>query len=140
MFLDLSGRLCVVVGGGGVGLRRAETLLTCGARVKLIDPAPVPAPEGVEHVRRDYRAGDLEGAALAVAATGSRPVNRRVGLDAKALGIPVSVADCQEECTFFFPALCLGDGLAVGVVSDGSRHAETARVAKAIRQCLEELS
>ena len=60
--------------------------------------------------------------------------------EARALGIPVSVADAQEECTFFFPAVCLGDGLVAGVVSDGVGHRRTAEAAKAIRKTLEELA
>ena len=81
----------------------------------------------------------MEGAALAIAATNDRSVNRRVGEDAKALGIPVSVADCEAECSFYFPAICVGDGLVAGVVSEGKDHHRTARAAKAIRKVLEEL-
>ena len=61
------------------------------------------------------------------------------GEDAWALGIPVSVADAQEV-QFFFPAVCLGDGLVAGVVSDGVGHRRTAEAAKAIRKTLEELA
>lgn len=139
LFLDLSGRTCVVVGGGAIGARRARVLLSFGAQVTVIDPAPVSLPEGVRHLCRSYEHGDLDGAALAVAATGDRQVNRQVGQDARKLGVPVSVADRQEECTFFFPAVCLGNGLVAGIVSDGGDHAKTARAAKAVRKCLEEI-
>ena len=81
----------------------------------------------------------LAGAALAVAATDDRAVNRAVGEEARALGIPVSVADCPEECTFFFPAVCTGENLVAGVIGRGDDHARTARAARAIRSALEGL-
>lgn len=140
LFLDLDGKHCVIIGGGAVGARRAGVLLRFGAHVTVVDPAPGPLPEGVDCLRRGYERGDLDGAALAVAAADDRQVNRRVGQDAKAQGIPVSVADCPEECTFFFPAVCLGEGLVAGVVSQDGDHHKTARAARAIRKCLEELS
>ena len=80
----------------------------------------------------------LAGAALAVAATDDRAVNRAVGEEAKVQGIPVSVADCPEECTFFFPALCTGHGVIAGVSGDGGDHRNTAEAARRIRQTLEE--
>ena len=81
----------------------------------------------------------LAGAALAVAATDDRAVHRAVGEEARALGIPVSVADCPEECTFFFPAVCTGENLVAGVIGRGDDHARTARAARAIRSALEGL-
>lgn len=139
LFVDLSGQRCVVVGGGGVACRRAGVLRQFGAQVTLIAPACKNLPEGVEWLERGYHTDDLEGCALAVAATDDRAVNRQVGTDARALGIPVSVADAPEECTFFFPAVCTGERLVAGVVSDGTDHHRTARAAKAIRKTLEEL-
>src|SRR6201986_1555791 len=64
--LRLTGRRCVVVGGGEVGLEKVEGLLACDGRVVLIAPQAVPAlrelaAEGSIHwVRREYAAGDLE--------------------------------------------------------------------------------
>ena len=48
------------------------------------------------------------------------------------------VADAPTACTFFFPALCVGEGLVAGVVGDGTDHAKTARCARQIRELLED--
>ena len=140
LFVDLSGKRCVVVGGGTIGARRAGVLARFGAEVTVISPAWTGGAEGVRWTPRPYAPGDLAGAFLAVAATDDRAVNRRVGEDAKALGIPVSVADRREECTFFFPAVCEGGGAVAGVVSQGGTdHHRAARAARAVRNALEEL-
>lgn len=139
LFVDLRGRKAVVVGGGPIALRRVRGLVECGAAVTVISPALARPVEGITHLPRPYRPGDLEGAFLAVAATDDRAVNRQVGEEARAAGIPVSVADCREECTFFFPALCTGSGLVAGVVGDGSDHHKTALAAQRIRKALEGL-
>lgn len=139
LFLNLLGKRAVVVGGGPVACRRAGVLARFGAEVTLVAPDCGELPEGISWEKRGYRSGELAGAALAVAATGDRSVNRQVGEEARALGIPVSVADSPEECTFFFPAICTGSGLVAGVVGRGDDHRLTARAAKAIRKTLEEL-
>ncbi len=139
LFLDLNGKKAVVVGGGKIALRRAGVLLSFGAEVTLIAPECESVPAGAVFCRRPYQPGDLAGAFLAVAATNCREVNRRVGQEAKAAGIFVSVADRKEESTFFFPAICTGGGLVSGVVSQGEEHKKTAAAARRIRTVLEEL-
>ena len=66
-------------------------------------------------------------------------MNHAVFGEAQALGIPVSVADCEAECSFYFPALCTGEDIIAGVVSSGKDHHRTARAAREIRKVLEEL-
>lgn len=141
LFVDLSGARCLVIGGGAVGSRRAEALARFGARVTVVDPAPLDgARRAADEVRaRPYRPGDEEGYALVIAATGDRGVNRMVGERCRRLGVPVSVADASDECTFFFPALCEGERVVAGAVSrdatpDG--HTLTARAAARIRDVL----
>ena len=68
-----------------------------------------------------------------------RAVKHRIAADCAFLGIPVSVADSAEESTFFFPAVCEGNGLTAGVVSRGAAHGKTAEAAKRIRRVLEEM-
>src|SRR6202012_638984 len=73
--LKLTGRRCVVVGGGEIALEKVEGLLACDGRVTLIAPDAVPAPgerarEGsIEWIEREYEAGDLEATFIAIAAT-----------------------------------------------------------------------
>ena len=139
LFVDLTGKKVVLVGGGTIASRRIATLRLFGCEIEVIAPELICSPEGIVWKQREYAPGDLEGAYLAVAATGSREVNPPVGVDAGKLGIPVSVADCEGECTFYFPAVCAGENLIAGVVSGGKDHHRTARAAKAIRRALEEL-
>lgn len=139
LFVSLVGARCLVVGAGAVGRRRAEALASHGAVVRVVDPraaeawANEAAPGSVELVLRPFLPGDEESCSLAVAATSDRETNRLVGERCRAAGIPVSVADAPDECTFFFPALCETEELCVGVVSRGGDHALVARVAEAIR-------
>ena len=57
--LKLTGRRCLVVGGGEIGLEKVEGLLACDGRVVLV------APEAVPELRQ-------------LAAEGSKQCNRRV--------------------------------------------------------------
>ena len=139
LFVDLTGKKVVLVGGGTIASRRIATLRLFGCEIEVIAPELKCSPEGLVWKQREYTPGDLEGAYLAIAATDSREVNHQVGVDAGKLGIPVSVADCEGECTFYFPAVCAGENLIAGVVSGGKDHHRTARAAKAIRRALEEL-
>lgn len=139
LFVDLRNKKAVLVGGGAVACRRAAVLESFGADVTVITPHWQGTNPPKHWLERRYEPGDLQGAFLAVAATDDRAVNRQIGEDAKALGVPVSVADAMDECTFFFPAICLGEGLVAGVVSDGTGHRRAAEAAKAIRKTLEEL-
>src|SRR5215210_6901123 len=86
--LRLTGRRCVVIGGGEVGLEKVEGLLACDGRVTLVAPEAVPelrelADEGsIRWERREYEPADLEGKLIAIAATGDSAVNIRVYEDA----------------------------------------------------------
>ena len=139
LFLDLTGRRAVVLGGGTVGLRRAEALAQFGAEVTVIAPRLVRELPGVRYLARRYQAGDLAGAFLAVAATDDPAVNAAAGREAQERGVLFNRSDCPEACGFFFPAICEGGGLTAGVVGDGSDHRRTAAVAKRIRETLEVL-
>ena len=139
LFVDLTGKKVVLVGGGTIAARRIATLRLFGCEIEVIAPELKCSPEGIRWQQRAYAHGDLKGAYLAIAATDSRETNHQVGVEAGELGIPVSVADCEGECTFYFPAVCTGENLIAGVVSGGKDHHRTARAAKAIRRALEEL-
>ena len=138
LFIDLTGKSAVVIGGGPIGLRRAEVLLRFGAQVTVVSPALARPAEGIIHLSRPYQAGDLKGAFLAVAATDNTAVNDAVEAEARWAGTLFNRSDDQSRCDFFFPAVCEGDGLIAGVVGDGGDHRKTAEAARRIRKVLEE--
>lgn len=137
LFVDLNGKSAVVVGGGIVGLRRAEVLRRFGAAVTVISPSLAHKAAGVRHVARAYTPGDLEGAFLAAAATDHPEINEAVGREARRLGIFFNRSDDPGGCDFFFPAICEGRGMVAGLVGDGSDHRKIARTAMEIRKILE---
>jgi precorrin-2 dehydrogenase/sirohydrochlorin ferrochelatase len=122
IFLDLSGRRCVVVGGGEVANRKTRKLLQARARVVVISPEIQPELESVavEIHRRPYREGDLEGAYLAFAATNAREVNAAVAQEAKERGVPVNVADSPSEGDFALPSTLRRGRLQVAVSTGGA--------------------
>lgn len=121
LLFRLRNRLCLVAGGGAVGLRKARALFEAEARVRLVDPS-VDAqkfPDCWEVLPRRFLPEDLDGVFLAFAAAGDRQVNAAVAREAKRRGIPVNVADCPEEGDFALPALLRRGELTVGVGTGG---------------------
>lgn len=140
LFLDLRGKRVVLAGGGTIASRRINVLRQFGCDLTVISPRLKLEADWFTWLPRAYQPGDLEGAFLAIAATSSREVNHAVGEEARRRGILVSVADCMEECSFFFPAVCTGGGVVAGVASSGKSHRRTAVAAKRIRTVLEDLT
>ena len=131
ILLQLENRLCVVVGGGDVGLRKVRSLLRFGARVRLIAPEPAEPKEDLENleiVRRTYRRGDLKGAFLAFATTDDREVNAAVLREARELGVLINMADAPAAGDFTLPALLVRGDLTVSVSTGGSSPALAALV------------
>lgn len=137
--LNLAGRRCLVVGGGGVALRKVEALLAERAVVTVVAPEPharleaLAAAGTVQLERRSYRPGEASSFALVFAATDSRDVNRAVFEDAHAAGIWANVADDPELCSFHLPARIRRGELQVTVSSSGAAPF----AARRLRQVLE---
>lgn len=140
LFIPLEGRSAMVVGGGPIAARRVKTLLEFGAAITVVSPALCPRLRELR-TRLRWREGRYtgidSGCALIVAATDDREVNRRVGEDAAALGIPASIADRREESTFWFPAVVRKDNIVAGVVSTDGDHAAVKQAAAQIRNAWE---
>jgi precorrin-2 dehydrogenase / sirohydrochlorin ferrochelatase len=132
--LRLTGRRCVVVGGGEVGLEKVEGLLASDGRVVLVAPDAVPqlealAAEGsIEWLRREYEPGDLEGTFVVIAATGDTDVNIRVYEDAERRAMLVNVVDVPPLCNFILPAIVRTGPLAIAISTAGASPALAKRI------------
>ena len=138
-FLDLSGRLAVVVGGGQVAARKSASLLRAGARLRLVAPEThaetraLMARGNIEHRARGFIPQDLEGAALVISATDDEDLNRQVAAEAEKRGILVNVVDVPELCSFIVPAVVRRGGLLLAISTSGASPA----AARKVRQELE---
>jgi precorrin-2 dehydrogenase/sirohydrochlorin ferrochelatase len=132
--LRLSGRRCLVVGGGDVGLEKVEGLLACDGDVTLVSPEAIPeleelAAEGsIAWDRREYRAEDLEGTFIVIAATGDTEVNIRVFEDAERRAMLVNVVDVPPLCNFILPAIIRTGPLAIAISTAGASPALAKRI------------
>jgi uroporphyrin-III C-methyltransferase / precorrin-2 dehydrogenase / sirohydrochlorin ferrochelatase len=138
--LRLTGRKVVVVGGGTVAQRRLPLLIANGADVHVITRSATPAVEGITGITltlREFRAGDLEGAWYAIAATDDPDVNAAVVAEAERLRVFCVRADVAREGTAVTPASFEYEGLAVGVLA-GGEHRRSAAIRSAIHEALQQ--
>jgi precorrin-2 dehydrogenase/sirohydrochlorin ferrochelatase len=132
--LRLSGRRCVVVGGGDVGLEKVEGLLACGGDVTLVSPEAIEplrelAAEGSIHwEQREYRSEDLEGTFIVIASTGDTDVNIRVFEEAERRAMLVNVVDVPPLCNFILPAIIRTGPLAIAISTAGASPALAKRI------------
>jgi uroporphyrin-III C-methyltransferase/precorrin-2 dehydrogenase/sirohydrochlorin ferrochelatase len=137
--LEVTNRRCLVIGGGGVALRKVQGLVEEGARVTVVAPDVVePLAEMVNRgeidlERRSYQADADGGWALIFAATDNRETNARVFRDAEEAGVWCNIADDPELCSFHLPARVRRGPLQIAIGSAG----EAPFVVRRLRQLLE---
>lgn len=132
--LHLSGRKCVVIGGGAVAARRVHALLAGGAAVTVI--APETGPElkelgqagKIEIVAEGYRSGVLQDAFLVVVATNDPDLNAQIAADARNAGCIVNDAGEPERGDCVFPAVVRRGDLLISVTTGGSSPSLTADI------------
>lgn len=116
----------LVVGGGNVAARKVRALVDGGFRVVVVAPdiceAIVTFADGETVVLHDRRflPDDVSSRSLVFACTNDRNVNECVGDSARRAGVPVVVADAQDESTFFTPAVYRDGALTVAVATGGA--------------------
>ena len=130
----LTGRQCVVIGGGKVAAAKIESLLSCGGKVTVISPKAVSKicarAKGGELVwrRRRFSPRDLNGAFLAIAATDSPAVNATVFHACRVRKVLCNSVDDPEHCDFFYPAVVNRGPLQIAISTSGRSPALAARL------------
>jgi siroheme synthase-like protein len=132
--LKLRGRRCLVVGGGAIGLEKAEGLLACDGDVVVVAPEAGPelealAAEGsIAWERRPYRPEDLDGAFLVIACTDDTDTNIAIYEDAERRAMLVNVVDVPPLCNFILPAIVRTGPLAIAISTAGASPALAKRM------------
>ena len=138
--LKLTGRRCLVVGGGSVGLEKVEGLLACGAQVHVVAPAvcegvaELAAAGDIEWSQRSFAPGDLAGHFLAIAATSDTDVNVAVFDEAERRAMLCNVVDVPPLCSFILPAIVRTGPIAIAISTAGSSPALAKRMKREIAE------
>ena len=126
IFMNISQRLCVVIGAGEVAARKVTMLLRAQASVTVYAPEICPTlADLVEAGRIRYQQArfadqQLSGACLVIAATNDLQVNTAVSLAAKANNIPVNVVDAPALCTFTMASIVERSPIVIAISSEGN--------------------
>ncbi len=132
IFFNISGKKCVVVGGGQVALRKVTTLLEHGASVEVISPdlcselSQLAESGEIRVLQRSYRAGDLQDAVIAIAATNDSNTNLEVVKEARRKAVLVNVVDDAESSDFIVPSYMRRGDVTIAI-STGGRSPALAR-------------
>ena len=139
IYLEMTGRRCLVIGGGAVAERKVAGLVEAGAEVVVISPAASgnilrwSKEKSIEWIARRYQPGDLTEYEIAFVATDDGVVNAQVFQQARKLGVWVNAADDAVHCDFILPSVLRRGDLTVAVSSGGKSPA----LARTIREELE---
>ena len=138
--LRLTGRKCLVVGGGAVAERKVAALLEAGAAVCVVSPEVTPqlamwAAEGrLRHEAKEFFQNAVAGCFLVFCATNLPQVNQLAATAAKEAGALVNVADAPALCDFTLPARLVRGNFSITVSTGG----ESPALARKLRNELNE--
>ena len=144
LYLDLSGKLAVVIGAGNVAARKVQALAPTGARIVVV------APDADETFRQACGKGDIElivakyskdhltEAVLAIAATDDLDLNRRIYADCQQLKVICNVVDQPELCDSYVPALVQRGQLQIAIGTDGNCPAYAGHVRRKLEEIFTE--
>jgi siroheme synthase-like protein len=141
LFLDLRGKLVLVVGGGSVARAKLAALQPTGCRVRAVSLAfteevleTLAVFESEKH-QREFRPEDLDGVHLVISATNDPEANAFIAAHARAHGLWMNAVDDAAACDALFPSI-LRRGPFVAAISTEGAFAGLSRV---VREALEGL-
>lgn len=142
--IDMQGRVVLIVGGGRVATRKAETLLKAGAEVRIVSPSlseELAAYEAAGDIKvriKIFAPPDMEGAFMVITATDDAGANATVAAEARRRGVLVAVTDAPECGDCMFPAVLRRGDLEIAVSSGGRCPAFSAKVRDVISDVIGE--
>ena len=144
MFVDLSDKKIVVVGGGNIATRRVKTLLQFTRNITAVAPKTTMELHElgkagyVNLINRPVKRSDFDMAYMVIAATNDWKLNDEIHRVCKEEGIYVNVADDKSKCDFYFPGVYMKDEVVVGITASGLNHKKARKVRVAIQEAMEE--
>ena len=131
IFLDLTGKKCVVTGEGYEVAFKVKSLVDCSAEVTYINPSAEPAIEGLAAAgllhweKRTFQPDDLDGCFLVIS---DLEDNSQVFGLAESKGILCNSVDDPEHCRFSFGSMHRQGDLTIAISTNGWAPAVAVRL------------
>ena len=125
VFLKLTNKECLVIGGGEVAFRKAKSLLEADALITVISPELIDKfndlieNKKIKYINRKYIAGDLKNYYLVIAATNSTEVNKKIYNEALKEKVIINCADDPENSDFYVPSVAQQGDLQIAISTSG---------------------
>ena len=132
MFVDMTERECLIVGGGNVAYRKVMVMLDFGAKVtvvaedicdelrKLTIDDTANKENRITFIKRRFERKDCDGMEMVIAATDDNALNHEIAEYCKAKGIMVNAVDQKADCSFIFPSYIKEKNLVAAFSSSGN--------------------
>jgi precorrin-2 dehydrogenase/sirohydrochlorin ferrochelatase len=139
LFLNLQGRLCVVVGGSEMAEGKVRELLEADAKIRVIAPAVTEqvaawSREGtLQWESRVYRRGDVRGAFLVVSVADAE-TNARVFEEAEMLKTFCNAVDDIDHCNCYASSVVRRGPLQIAISTAGKSPALAQRLRKELEE------
>jgi precorrin-2 dehydrogenase/sirohydrochlorin ferrochelatase len=136
VFLQLEGKIALVVGGGKVAQRKVETLLRYGASIHIISKVLTDKLKQLIDIREvrflgeEMRDDFLDEAFIVVAATDDKKLNSKVSESARKRGLLVNAVDQPADCNFIVPSIVKKGDLSIAISTSGKSPALAKKIRK----------
>ena len=132
MFVDMTERECLIVGGGNVAYRKVIVMLDFGAKVtvvaedicdelrKLTIDDTANKENRITFIKRRFERKDCDGMEMVIAATDDNALNHEIAEYCKAKDIMVNAVDQKADCSFIFPSYIKEKNLVAAFSSGGN--------------------
>ena len=147
MFVDMTERECLIVGGGNVAYRKVIVMLDFGAKVTVVaedicdelrklttDDIASEDKTGsytankenrITFIKRRFERKDCDGMEMVIAATDDNALNHEIAEYCKAKDIMVNAVDQKADCSFIFPSYIKEKNLVAAFSSGGNSPVRT---------------
>ena len=144
LYLDLSDKDILFIGGGTIASRRINVLHPFADRITVVAPEAdgsileLTESGDVSWIMREFEEEDLEGRDIVFAATNDPELNALIAETCKRMGIPVNASSDRQLCDFYFPGIVRQGSTVIGVSASGEDHKKARRVRERIQGVLTE--
>lgn len=141
IMMDMEGQPALVVGGGPIAARKAETLAGYGATVTMVaieaskEARDLATAGKIRLQERAFELSDLDEPWIVFAATNNRDLHEAIKAECDARRVICNVVDVTDLCRFIVPSIIRRGELMVTISTDGTCPAYSKYQRKRMERC-----